>query len=257
MATNKKSFVAYADWLEIFEELEDHEAGQLVKHMLRYVNDKNPEAENKLVKLAFVPIKQALKRDLRKWEGYVEKQKANGLKGGRPKANETQKTQAFSEKPKKADSVNVSVNANVSDNVNANENKKNKTLMSEASASDVTEKNREYFDISKAYYQLFEKNAQTLDVTWTHLRKISAKKFIDPIRLMLEVDNRTRDDMRLVWHFLQKDDFWMKNIQSSAKLRENFDQLITKAKNEGIKKNGQSISRTRAFAAVDPRWNDR
>ena len=57
--------------------------------------------------------KKALKRDLRKYESYIDKQKSNGKKGGRPK---TQKTQAFLEKPKKADSVNVNDNDNVSDN---------------------------------------------------------------------------------------------------------------------------------------------
>jgi hypothetical protein len=44
MAEGKKSFIAYADWLETFEELTDEEAGKLVKHLFRYVNDQDPEA---------------------------------------------------------------------------------------------------------------------------------------------------------------------------------------------------------------------
>lgn len=109
MAENKKSFVAYCDWQETFEELSDEEAGKLVKHLFNYVNDKNPETSDKLTKMCFIPIKQSLKRDLKKYEKYVEKQSANGKKGGRPK-NPTlsQITQPFIEKPKKADSVNVS-----------------------------------------------------------------------------------------------------------------------------------------------------
>ena len=111
MAENKKSFIAYCDWQETFEELSDEEAGKLVKHLFNYVNDKNPEASDKLTKMCFIPIKQSLKRDLKKYENYIEKQKINGSKGGRPKkAKETEKTQAFLEKPKKADSVNVSDN---------------------------------------------------------------------------------------------------------------------------------------------------
>ena len=108
MAENKKSFISYCEWQETFEELSDQDAGSLIKHIFRYVNDENPSTDNVLVKLCFIPIKQTLKRDLKKYETYIDKQKQNGAKGGRPK--KTQKTQAFLEKPKKADSVNVSVN---------------------------------------------------------------------------------------------------------------------------------------------------
>ena len=118
MAQDKKSFIAYVDWGKVFDELDDAEAGRLAKHLFRYVNDENPEPPDKLTKLVFIPIMNTLKNDLKKWENYTEKQKANGLKGGRPKikkANETQITQAFLSEPKKADSV--SVNVNVNDNV--------------------------------------------------------------------------------------------------------------------------------------------
>ena len=102
--------------IHTFEQLTDAQAGRLVKHLFRYVNDQNPSAPDKITSIAFEPIKQQLKRDLKKWEKYIEKQKENGKKGGRPKEpNETQKTQAFSEEPKKADSGNVSVNATVND----------------------------------------------------------------------------------------------------------------------------------------------
>lgn len=114
MAENKKSFVAYCDWQETFEELSDEEAGKLVKHLFNYVNDKNPETSDKLTRMCFIPIKQSLKRDLKKYEKYVHKQSVNGKKGGRPK-NPTlsKKTQPFIEKPKKADSVSVSVSDTV------------------------------------------------------------------------------------------------------------------------------------------------
>ncbi len=105
MAENKKSFIAYCEWLETFEDLTDSEAGQLAKHLFRYVNDLNPKAEDKLIHMSFISMKQVLKRDLVKYESYKEKQRLNGLKGGRPR--KTQKTQPFISKPKKADIVNV------------------------------------------------------------------------------------------------------------------------------------------------------
>lgn len=113
MAKDKKSFVAYCDWLESFEELTDEEAGRLAKHLFRYVNDLDPEAPDKITKMCFIPIKQSLKRDLVKYEERAERARLNGAKGGRPK---TQKTQSVISEPKKPDSDNVSVN--VSDSVN-------------------------------------------------------------------------------------------------------------------------------------------
>ena len=114
MAKDKKSFVAYCDWLESFEELTDEEAGRLAKHLFRYVNDLNPEAPDKITKMCFIPIKQSLKRDLVKYEERADRARENGAKGGRPK---TQKTQSVISEPKKPDSVSVSVNVNDSVNV--------------------------------------------------------------------------------------------------------------------------------------------
>ena len=80
MADNKKSVVIYVDWISIFDELSDDEAGRLVKHLFRYVNDRNPESPDRLTKLLFEPIKQTLKRDLVKYEDKREKNKQNALK---------------------------------------------------------------------------------------------------------------------------------------------------------------------------------
>ena len=103
MANGKKSFIAYCEWIETFEDLSNEDAGKLIKHLFQYVNDLNPITDDRLVRACFIPIKQTLKRDLKKYDVYISKQKENGKKGGRPK--KTQKTQPFLEKPKKTDSV--------------------------------------------------------------------------------------------------------------------------------------------------------
>ena len=78
MAENKESFVLYRGYGEIFEALDDRDAGQLVKHLFRYVNDENPETKNALVNISFIPIKQQLKRDLIKWVAKQEQRKEAG-----------------------------------------------------------------------------------------------------------------------------------------------------------------------------------
>jgi hypothetical protein len=118
MATDKKSFILYADQQGVFNQLPDELAGRLIKHIFAYVNDEQPVTDELIINIAFEPIKQCLKRDLCRWKEYLDKQSVNGKKGGRPKKpNESEITQAFLEKPKKADSVSVSVN----DSVNVNE----------------------------------------------------------------------------------------------------------------------------------------
>jgi hypothetical protein len=119
MAEGKKSILFYVDWHDTFKELNDEDAGKLIKHIFAYVNDENPICDDLIINIAFEPIKQSLKRDLKRYEEYIDKQSVNGAKGGRPKkATETQITQPFFEKPKKADSVSDSVNDNESDIIN-------------------------------------------------------------------------------------------------------------------------------------------
>jgi uncharacterized phage protein (TIGR02220 family) len=88
MAENKKSFLLYADLLHTFEELTDEEAGKLIKHLLRYVNDLDPEAPDRLTKIAFEPIRRQLKRDLQKWDLTKEENSKNGQMGNLKRWNE-------------------------------------------------------------------------------------------------------------------------------------------------------------------------
>lgn len=116
MANGKKSFLLYVDIIHSVNILDDEEAGQLFKHILDYVNDKNPILEDRLLQATFEPIRQSLKRDLQKYDRRLEVAKNNGEKGGRPrKAEITKKTQSVKNKPKKPVSDSVSVSVSVSD----------------------------------------------------------------------------------------------------------------------------------------------
>ena len=88
MATNKKSFLLYCDIIHTIEKLSDEQAGKLLKHILRYVNDQDPIAEDVLTEIAFEPIKQNLKRDLIKYEGIRLKNKENAEKRWNATASE-------------------------------------------------------------------------------------------------------------------------------------------------------------------------
>lgn len=129
MAENKKGFVLYADQIEIFEQLPDDDAGKLIKHIYRYVNDKNPVSDDLLLNVAFASIKSQLKRDLVKYEDRATRSKRNGKLGGRPKNPEEPKKPSGlndnPEEPRKPDTVTVTdtVTDTVNDTVNDNKKK--------------------------------------------------------------------------------------------------------------------------------------
>jgi len=81
MAEDKSGFVLYADQKNLFEQLDDDEAGRLIKHIFRYVNDENPTCPDKITKISFEPIKSQLKRDLIKYEKSKLKRSEAGKKG--------------------------------------------------------------------------------------------------------------------------------------------------------------------------------
>ena len=112
---NKKSFVLYPDQEEIFNILSDEQAGKLIKIIFAYVNDRDPEPEDLILKLAFTPIKNHLKRDLKNWKAMIVRQSENGKLGGRPKVENPKNPVLVSESQK---SLNVNDNVNVNENVN-------------------------------------------------------------------------------------------------------------------------------------------
>ena len=69
----------YRDTIHSVNHLTDEQAGKLFKHVLAYVNDEDPQTEDKVILLAFEPIKQYLKRDLRKYEDRLTKPQAREL----------------------------------------------------------------------------------------------------------------------------------------------------------------------------------
>lgn len=94
MATNKKSVLLYCDLIHTVDSLTDVEAGKLFKHYLRYINDLNPISDDRLTTLLFEPIKQNLKRDLKKWESKSERNSLIAKEGWekRKNANASERT---------------------------------------------------------------------------------------------------------------------------------------------------------------------
>jgi hypothetical protein len=119
MAENKKSFVLYSDQRSLIDLLSDEQAGKLLKHIFAYVNDENPITDDKLMLVAFEPIKQQLKRDLVRWENTKESRSKAGKASAESRKQQslTNSTYVNSVQQTSTNST-VNVNDNVNDNVN-------------------------------------------------------------------------------------------------------------------------------------------
>lgn len=76
----------FADSGETIEMLSDAEAGRLLKSLLRYVNDQEPILSGN-EKFVFAMLKAQMDRDAAGYQAFLDKQRANGMKGGRPRKN--------------------------------------------------------------------------------------------------------------------------------------------------------------------------
>lgn len=108
----KKSFILYQDYEQHIALLTDEQAGKLLKAIFLFNKGRDPDLDP-VVQMAFSFIKSNLERDNEKYKSIIERNKNNGLKGGRPKISETQRnpnnpvgfleTQNNPEEPKKPD----------------------------------------------------------------------------------------------------------------------------------------------------------
>ena len=120
MATNKKSFILYADIKTTIDKLDNEYAGKLFKHILAYVNDENPKTDDLLLEIAFEPIKRQFKRDLEKWVQIKSKRSEAGKASAESRKQKA--TKSTSVKSVQQSLTNPTVNVNVNDNVSVNDN---------------------------------------------------------------------------------------------------------------------------------------
>lgn len=84
----KKSFIVYTSYREQIALLNDEQVGRLFKAMLAYADGEDPETTDPVVDMAFSFIRTQIDRDTEKYNAIVERNRANGVKGGRPRKDE-------------------------------------------------------------------------------------------------------------------------------------------------------------------------
>ncbi len=282
MAENKKSFIAYTDWIDVFEELDDGEAGKLVKHLFRYVNDLNPHTDDKIVKMCFIQMRHALKRDLEKYGEKKESDSKSGKIGNLKRWHKDLYDKFINKEltlddamkiahdrktspPDKTESppvgeiavsVSVSVSDSDSDSDSDSEKTKNVILLSQVDKSTLDHKALTYYEIAISFMELFKSNLIELNMPTKTLESAKYLTWVNPIRLLTEIDKRTVEEFREVFQFLKSDDFWKQQIRSTEKLRKKdkegisyFETLLGKSRNEEKRKSTSKESNSGATDA--------
>jgi hypothetical protein len=147
MAQDKKGFILYADQKELFDQLPNDKAGELIKHIFSYVNDENPITDDLLIKLAFTPIKQQLKRDLKKFE-ETKKQRSDAGK----RSAELRKKQRDSTPLDSVERSSTKATVKENDNVNV----KDKVIEREIKSP------RTFFETKDNFLRWFSENREQL-----------------------------------------------------------------------------------------------
>lgn len=112
---------------------------------------------------------------------------------------------------------------------------------------------KQVYDESSIHFQLANRLYQKILVNNPNHKKPNLQNWANHVRLMMERDNRNEEQITYLIDWVQNDEFWMKNILSTSKLRERFDQLVMQVKSsrkkpdipvipvyEEVKPNGQS-----------------
>lgn len=100
-------------------------------------------------------------------------------------------------------------------------------LMSKLNSSDFLETSNEFslFKTANAFIKVFMENKKALgDENITHLNNAKFKTYVEPIRLLMEIDKYKKEEIKIVYQFLkgQNSNFWKPNILSTTSLRSKF-----------------------------------
>jgi len=203
MAEDKKGFILYADQKELFEQLPNEKAGELIKHIFKYVNDENPTTDDLIINLAFTPIKQQLKRDLKKFEASRKQRSDAGKRSAKLRKEQREATDSTSvERASTKSTVTDNVTVKVNDTVNVNDNDEERNLT------------RKIDDIAADY----EKNERLIEAVLSNGQNLAENKkelilkLWDFVRHLKSIDENVKKEKDFKSHFLN----WMKKKKEKS-----------------------------------------
>ncbi len=110
-----------------------------------------------------------------------------------------------------------------------NKTKKPLNLSSEVFTPDYKPINN-YDSISYRLWRQVYDNLLAKGIEPKSLLRTKIKEWTNEVRLMIEKDGRTENEINELINFLARDPFWANNIKSTSKLREKFEDLLSRAR---------------------------
>lgn len=111
----KESFLIYKSFYPAIEDLSNEQLGKLFRAIFEYQISEIDCTDPDIV-MAFKFFKNQFRLDAVKYEKVVNRNRANGLNGGRPKTEDNPENPVGLSKPKKADNDNDNGKGNVKEN---------------------------------------------------------------------------------------------------------------------------------------------
>lgn len=119
-----------------------------------------------------------------------------------------------------------------------NNNKNDNNVNKNNTRKQVYEDDSIYIMLAKYFVEQIKQNNP-------NFKEPNYQKWADDIRLMIERDNRTEEQIKYLMKWVQQDDFEMANVLSPSKLRKRFDQLVLKVKAQKQKNKAEHSIPTR------------
>lgn len=150
---NKKGFLLYTDQKEIFETLTPEQCKELVLAIFNYPEERELSP---IVKIAFIPIKNQLKRDMEKWEEKTKKRSDAGKKGMEKRWKKLKNRDKITNDNNVINGYQPITKITVNDNVNVNDNDINiNKYISKEKHKTYTTENLTIEQVSKRLEKLF------------------------------------------------------------------------------------------------------
>jgi hypothetical protein len=126
----------------------------------------------------------------------------------------------------------------------------------ESKVKKISNSPKPVYDEQSIHYQLALRLFKNILINSPDYKEPNLQNWANDVRLMLEQDKRTKEQISYLMDWVQNDSFWKSNILSTSKLREKFDQLAIRVK-EDISKQNKSTKKEvpRAYQSLQD-WAD-
>ncbi|NJP37901.1 DUF4373 domain-containing protein [Alkalicoccus luteus] len=144
-------------------------------------------------------------------------------------------------------------NANNDNTVITKNNKGKESKGKESKRNKDKESPKQAYDESSVYFQLANKLYENILENDENFKKPNLQNWANDMRLMMERDKRTTEQIEYLIQWTQKHSFWKSNILSPKKLREKYTTLTLQVKEERAKPK-RSYPQQEPTVTPVPKW---